>query len=1045
MTENVMIRPGSPDDSAPSPAEDGEATQNGALSNGFAMRGLDQRSVTFAIVGSALFFALGLFCLSLSRFDAALASVWLPNASAVAILLIARLRNEIPLFVGIVIASLCANSISGTAPGPAVVFTLANIVEIGVVTWLLRRSCNRQLDMADLSHLGRFLIYGGLVAPLASTAIASLAMGADTRAIFAGASSWFLADSMGLILTVPTVMLIADALRERVVLSHAELAEGCALITGGLMAVYVVFKQDAYPLLFLIPPITLLMTFRLGGLGTALYVPGIAVMASWMTYMGFGPVLENSSSDISKMYLIQAFIAANFLAGLPIAAILGGRARMTEQLLNGRAELALLAENVTDAVLSIDRQGVCTYASPSVCDVLGREPSDFVGHLITERSQTDASDRIASVLERLLNGDCDKDRVTYRRLPDADDGTPVFIEADCAVAFCPESGERSGVIVSARDVTERIELELLLTRSRRQAEHAARAKSEFLANMSHEIRTPMNGVLGFAELMLQSDLDEEHQRHTEMIVQSGRSMMLLLNDILDLSKIEAGQIAIDNAPLDIGATIDECAILHRPVAEQKGLILNFHSPNFCAGYCAKAGKPCDCALVHPWVETDALRLRQIILNLIANAVKFTEAGHVDISYDITGDTLSVEVSDTGIGISPARVETIFAPFTQGESDTSRRFGGTGLGLTISRKLAELLGGEISVQSEPGVGSTFCVTLPVTLIEPKTAPAVEPEVIKPADLPQSARILLVEDHDVNRMVGTEMLERCGQTVAIAQDGNEAIAMVMDSVMRDRPFDLVFMDIQMPGCDGYAATRAIRAEGIGPNVMPIIALTANAFPDDIAEAREAGMQAHLAKPLVFADLARSLQRWLPTRIVENEAGDANDRLGSDWPTDSSTGVELDREETDSTFSHSGNDSDGERVSSATAAGSIASFVKTYRASTTSSIRALPQNLSPSLIKRWNHRRSEAVEAVRAALENGFLAEDDNPPNDLDELARLVHKLAGTAAIFGEPELGDQAAAFERALRQDLSSEVREALAFELLSVADHSTDAAASGLD
>ncbi|MEM8726683.1 MAG: ATP-binding protein, partial [Pseudomonadota bacterium] len=588
--------------------------------------------------------------------------------------------------------------------------------------------------------------------------------------------------------------------------------------------------------------------------------------------------------------------------------------------------------------------------------------------------------------ERLVSGASDKERFTYRRFHDSPEGMPVFLEAECGIAYNPNTGRREGIVVSARDVTERVELELLLTRARRHAENAAHAKSEFLANMSHEIRTPMNGVLGFAELMLRGDLEPEQRRHTQMIVESGRSMMLLLNDILDLSKIEAGQISIDQTPTDLDATIEDCAALHRPTAEKKGLELHVER---------ELRKGSETGDSSAWLLTDGLRLRQIVLNLIGNAVKFTENGHVHVSYSIDDDQFCVRIADTGIGISPSRLETIFKPFTQAESDTSRRFGGTGLGLSISRQLAELLGGFIDVESEPGVGSCFTLTLPATRALPNCAPAPDAEAAptspETAVLPQSARILLAEDHDVNRMLVVEMLERCGQSVDIAHDGNEAISLVIDSIMRGTPYDLVLMDIQMPGCDGYAATRAIRAEGIRAGTLPIIALTANAFPEDIAAARDAGMQAHLAKPLDFAALARVLQRWLPTRIVSD-----------DDPEPSSAGT---------------------------------SAPETCDVATEELSARRQQGLvqSPSLVSRWHERRREAIEAVEAALEYEVLGVDEANAKRRADLAQLVHKIAGTAAMFGEPELGDQAAAFERALRMELSHDVQEALANELLELA------------
>ncbi len=1011
IIESVLKRTGRTDPRSHGPAP----TDSTAFCGKIATGTLDQRSLIFAFGGTLTFFGLGLFCLSIARFDAALISVWIPNASAVALLLLARLRNELPIYTGIVIASLSAHFISGYAADATLAFTAANIVDIALVTWLTRRACGAQPDMTDLTHLGRFLMYGGLIGPVASASIAIIAMGSQPSGAFTSATAWFLANSMGMILTVPAALLINAAIHNQITLTTAQLFERSAMMIGGLVAVFLVFNQEGHPFLFLVPPITLLMAFRLGPLGTALYVPGIAVLASWMAYAQIGPIAPGTGSGIGKMYAIQAIVAANFLIGLPIAAILAGRARLTEQLAEGRAELALLTDNVTDAVLNIDNRGVCTYASPSVRDVLGREPNDLIGHIITERSHEDAGDRIALALDRLLGGQVDKERVTYRRLMDAEDGRPVFIEADCTIAFSSDTGDLSGVVVSARDVTERVELELLLTRARRHAEHAARAKSNFLANMSHEIRTPMNGVLGFAELMLQDKQTDDHRRHTEMIVQSGRSMMLLLNDILDLSKIEAGKITIDHAPFDLFATIAECVTLHRTAAEGKGLKLIFN-PHYCGpDGCGGNDAGCSNSEQVLWVTTDALRLRQIILNLVANAVKFTEQGSVEISCHIHDNEVIIEVKDTGIGISPSRIQTIFSPFTQAENDIARRFGGTGLGLTISRKLAELLSGKIEVESEPEIGSKFRITFPAIIVEPRIPLNDQIEDVKPVDLPKSARILLAEDHDVNRQLGSKMLERCGQSVEIAHDGNEAIAMVIDSMMRGKPYDLVFMDIQMPGCDGFAATRAIRDEGIGPDIMPIIALTANAFSEDISEAKEAGMQAHLSKPLVFADLARVLQRWLPTRIVESEDPEPEDPYSDDC-----TQWDYGPHDPRQALAHKTSTIDNVAPRAAAASANSSTGSQTGH--------------SPELIDRWNKRRAEAVEAVRTTLECGTLSDSNLPPGLHDELARLVHKLAGTAAIFGEPELGDHAAAFERALRQNLSGEVREALAFELLSVAD-----------
>ncbi|MGB3469663.1 MAG: ATP-binding protein [Erythrobacter sp.] len=1016
-----------------------------------AMGAIDLRSVLGAAIGAALYFALASFSLALSSFDSTLATVWLPSAGAVAFLLCVRLPNEVPFLIAAFVASFTANLIHGSGVDASFVFSIANFANVTSVIWLTRRSSGPRPDMSHLPTLASFVFAGGLVGPLLSACIAATGIGwlisaggeaASWMAIWNGASAWFLTDSMGMVLIVPPILLIANlkgSWRER---NISNLLERVALLVFSVVCVIMVFSQNAFPLLFLITPITLVHAFRLGSAGTALHVALVALVATAMTWWGLGPIVAASELHSVRLLLIQAFIAANFLTGLPISAILAGRNRLTEELTAGRRELKLLADNITDAVLQLDTTGVCTYASPSVREVLGREPDEFVGTRITERAHEDATDRIAEVLDKLLGGQSEKERLTYRRFLDDADGMPVFIEADCAIALDPMNGEKEGIVISARDITERVELELLLTRARRHAENAANAKSEFLANMSHEIRTPMNGVLGFAELMLQGELDSEQRRHTEMIVQSGRSMMLLLNDVLDLSKIEAGQINIDTGPIDLHATLEECVALHRLTATKKGLHIRLVQDDPTGRTGSAARRQTD---LSPNIVTDGLRLRQIVLNLVGNAVKFTESGTVHVAYSVSDNALCVRVRDTGIGISAARLDTIFSPFTQGESVTARRYGGTGLGLSISRQLASLLGGVIDVESEPGVGSTFTLTLP-TRVMPRAATgaeakvetkAVVPASAVPEDLPPFARILLVEDHDVNRLLVTEMLKRCGQSVAIAHDGNEAISMVMDSMMRGHQYDLVLMDVQMPQCDGYAATRAIREEGIGPDTLPIIALTANAFPEDVAAARSAGMQGHLAKPIVFADLAKALQRWLPTRIVE--APMDRDIAAADPETDEETDGETGSEKAnvlDLVPRASSTTEDAERDRGIAAQTTVAT-------ENTASAVAIPgakvsrPGHSAALFNRWLTRRSETVEAVRDALAQGALTAEKNDKvaaAKQSDLIACIHKLAGTAATFGEQQLGDKASKLEMALRKQASAPIAERLAFELLALAD-----------
>ncbi|MCL6474925.1 MAG: response regulator [Firmicutes bacterium] len=421
------------------------------------------------------------------------------------------------------------------------------------------------------------------------------------------------------------------------------------------------------------------------------------------------------------------------------------------------------------------------------------------------------------------------------------------------------SGEAGNTIAVVRDITERKRAEMELADLNAELEHAllqaqelavaaeaaSHAKSEFLASMSHEIRTPMNGIIGMTELLLSTPLNEEQRDYLKTLRSSADLLLSILSDILDIAKIEAGKMVLESVPTDLREVVQDTVKLFMPRAREKDLALR-----------AEVTEDLPNAVL-----TDPMRLRQILANLVNNAIKFTEQGGVAVRAELLQQEegrawVRLSVEDTGIGIPPERLHAIFEAFTQADSSTTRRYGGTGLGLTICKRLAELMGGHIDVSSEVGRGSTFWVDLPLPVVHAVTQPAnAEATPTEPEPLLAGLRILLVEDNEVNRKVAVRMLQKLGCEVDIATDGRQAI----DKTAQQQ-YDLVFMDVYMPGMDGYEATRLIRQreEAMGSHQV-IIAMTANAMEGDRELCLQAGMDDYLAKPFREADLRQAIARW------------------------------------------------------------------------------------------------------------------------------------------------------------------------------------------
>ncbi|HNQ92562.1 MAG TPA: ATP-binding protein, partial [Alphaproteobacteria bacterium] len=496
---------------------------------------------------------------------------------------------------------------------------------------------------------------------------------------------------------------------------------------------------------------------------------------------------------------------------------------------------------------------------------IGKSPKFLQG----PKTSIETLERIAQALKK-------QSSITAELLNYDKDGSEYWVEININPIRSPESEECTFFLAASRDITERKNAESQLIRTMKHAEAATKAKSDFLANMSHELRTPMNGILGLAEIVQSMEITDEVRECVDAIHGSGMSLLSIVNDILDLSKIEAQELEIEEYAFkthDILKNIKDMTTLS---AARKNLNfdiqVNFNVPE--------------------WLMGDGKRLQQVIFNLVGNAVKFTETGGITLSMDYkkteSAPTLMIQVQDTGIGIPDEFHKHLFNKFSQADTSISRKFGGTGLGLAITKYLVEMMGGTIGFTSKVNHGTTFYLSIPIKEAPKQEIRTTEIKVsnenaLKGVDL-QEIKALIVEDHPINQMLVVKWLKKLGlKQIDSAMNGFESI-----SLLRNNSYDFILMDCQMPELDGYETTSLIRDMEKQLNKRtPIIAMTANAMLGEREKCIAAGMDDYLSKPLNFGQFQSCIAQWIGAKPNAEE-----ETSSGDFMMDSSVPVDLSR---------------------------------------------------------------------------------------------------------------------------------------------------------
>ncbi|CBL46454.1 Response regulator receiver [gamma proteobacterium HdN1] len=604
--------------------------------------------------------------------------------------------------------------------------------------------------------------------------------------------------------------------------------------------------------------------FWLSGAIMGCAIAGMHYTAMQAVHFYGEPTKENSGLYISAFLVALAIASIAITVAMTVGALnsLFHSRELNREIQAARQRLEAVFSTTVDAMITITPKGMVQEFSPSATRLFGYLAQEVVGQnvkmLMPEPYRTEHDgylQRYMTTRERRVIG-IGREVVGLRK-----DGS--IFPMRLAVGQADLSSGETLFVGMVSDLSQRKAMEDSLREAAEHAERAAAAKTRFLGNMSHEIRTPMNAIIGFTDVLLQTELTPKQRGYLTTVSQSSRTLLALLNDILDVTKLDSGKVVLESTDFSLRAVSELVDATLRVSAERKGLVFSCVYPD----------------QVPEFFKGDSLRIGQVLTNLVGNAIKFTESGEVRLLFGYESGQVHIQVSDTGIGMSQAQAATIFDPFTQADASISRRFGGTGLGTTISRQLVDVMGGRIEVESELGKGSIFHVWLPLAVgskpdVAHEVAPVSRAQQLK--GLP-SLHILIADDVEQNLELLTLVLEGKGHTVVKARNGNQALNAYIDGT-----FDVVLMDVHMPEVDGLQAARSIRdyEKHKGRPHTPIVALTASVMESDRRQTEQAGMDGFAGKPLdppaLFAEIARLLgyQRGAPRALPKVENGTAID---------------------------------------------------------------------------------------------------------------------------------------------------------------------------